>query len=138
MIAGFSLINTLGDGVTTIDLADDIDWADEFAWSPIARKLDYSLTGALIVKSSTKLAGRPITLQSQADSGFLPRSTIVQLNTWAKAGTQLAITIRGQSFSVIFDPAASPAIQSAPVVYYSDPLGTDWYSATLKFIEAII
>lgn len=49
---------TLG-GVT---LPDDLQWTDEYAWSPVARASEYSLTGALIVEEAAKLAGRPITL----------------------------------------------------------------------------
>lgn len=49
---------TLG-GVT---LPDDLQWTDEYAWSPVARASAYSLTGALIVEEATKQAGRPITL----------------------------------------------------------------------------
>lgn len=49
---------TLG-GVT---LPDDLQWTDEYAWSPVARASTYSLTGVLIVEEAAKQAGQPITL----------------------------------------------------------------------------
>lgn len=52
---------TLG-GVT---LPDDLQWTDEYAWSPVARAAEHSLTGALIVEEAARLAGRPITLSGE-------------------------------------------------------------------------
>lgn len=48
-------------------LPSGLIWSDEHAWTPIEQSTDYSLTGALLLEESVKLAGRPITLSSQQD-----------------------------------------------------------------------
>ncbi|MCP5197545.1 MAG: hypothetical protein H6974_12310 [Gammaproteobacteria bacterium] len=49
-----------------LTLPDGLIWVDEFAWSPVVQKTDYSLSGALILQEATRLAGRPITLIGQS------------------------------------------------------------------------
>lgn len=43
-------------------LPSGLVWSDEDAWSPVEQAVAYTLTGALVVEESVKLAGRPITL----------------------------------------------------------------------------
>lgn len=133
---GFDLINTLSDGITTVDLSNDIKWSDEFTWSPNAMQTEYTLTGALVVEQSTKLAGRPITLESIDNAGWLPRGTIEQITAWRDAGKQLALTYRGVTRQVLL--VADDAITATPVFYFSDPVPGDWYQLTLKLIEATL
>lgn len=49
---------TLSDGTTTIELPPDLHWRDEFSWTPVEQSTEYSLTGALIVQSGARQAGR--------------------------------------------------------------------------------
>ena len=44
---------------TTLALPPHLLWVNEFAWQPVAMSAPrYSLTGALIVESAARLAGR--------------------------------------------------------------------------------
>ena len=133
---GFNAINTLSDGTTTVDLSDDIKWADEFEWSPMTSQSDYTLTGALVVEQAAKQAGRPITLQSLDDAAWIPRGTIEQITAWRDMGKQLALTYRGVTRQVLL--VADDAITATPVFYFSDPIPGDWYHVTLKFTEATL
>jgi hypothetical protein len=59
-----------------ISLDADMTWVDEFNWPTVIRSTEYSLTGALIVDSGQRLAGRPITLQGDQSGGWITRSTV--------------------------------------------------------------
>ena len=47
-----------------ITLPGDLEWIDEFSWSPVGQQVDVTLGGSLIVEESAQLAGRPITLRT--------------------------------------------------------------------------
>ena len=126
---------TLTDGATTLTLPGDLDWTDEYDWTPVVQDAGYSLTGALIVETATRQAGRPITLQSGDDRAWVSRADVDQLHAWARiAGQQLTLTLRGTARSVIFDHAQTP-VEAQMVLFYGDPVDTDRYTITLKFME---
>ncbi len=126
---------TLSDGTTTLTLPGDLDWTDEYEWTPVVQDAGYSLTGALIVESGTKQAGRPITLQSGDDRAWISRADVVQLHAWASvAGQQLTLTLRGVARTVMFDHAAAP-VEAQMVMFYGDPVPEDRYTITLKILE---
>ena len=62
-----------------VELPDDLAWPDRYDWQPVTVNTQYSLTGALLVESSTKLAGRPITLQSANNRSWVTRAVVESL-----------------------------------------------------------
>lgn len=130
-------MTTLSDGTTTVTFSDDLVWADEFAWAPVAQSVDRSITGSLIVQAGAMVAGRPITLAAEDDSsGWLTRGALDQFKVWAAIpGRTLTLVYRGESRSVIWRHQDT-AINAAPVVFFSGPVQTgDYYRATLRFME---
>ncbi len=129
---------TLSDGTTLLTLPDDLEWADEHAWQPVAQSTGYSLTGALVVETASKQTGRPITLTGDADRAWLSRAQVDQLMAWAAvAGKVLTLTLRGASRSVVFrhqDGAAISAKQIVPGAPISTP-GGGTYVVTLNLME---
>lgn len=122
-------------GLNVITLPDDLLWQDEFAWQPVQQATQYSLTGALIIESAAKQAGRTITLQGGDEFGWLPRSTLLALQTAATLpGQEFTLTLRGSPYTVVFDHARTP-IEAAPAVDYSTPDAADPYIVTLRFLE---
>jgi hypothetical protein len=120
-------------GTTSVTLSDDMLWSDEFGWSPIVRSREYSLGGSLIVDQGVSLAGRPITLNSSVDGGWLQREAVESLHALIDSGEVLTLTLRGTNYLVL--PAETNAIDATPVVDYADPAGDDWYVVTLRFFE---
>lgn len=45
----------------TVELPDDLAWPDRYSWQAVDVSVEYSLTGAAIIQSAEKQAGRPIT-----------------------------------------------------------------------------
>jgi hypothetical protein len=67
----------------TLTLPDDLSWVDEHQWTPAVASASYLLTGALLIESATRQAGRPITLQAPDDMAWVSRTIVDQLYTWA-------------------------------------------------------
>lgn len=129
-------MSTLSDGTTTLTLPDSLMWSDEFAWNAVEQTVSRGLTGSLIVQTGIRTNGRPITLAAPDDqAGWVPRSTVDQLRTWADTpGKTLTLIMRGVTRTVIFR-LSDGAMQASPVVAYEDDQSTDPYRLTLRLME---
>ena len=130
-------MTTLSDGVATITLnTDGLMWADEFAWNPVEQSTQRTITGALIVQTAARVAGRPITLAAEDESsGWITRAALDQCRAWASVpGKQLVLTYRGTARDVIWRHEDT-AIDAAPVAAFNDVQSGDYYRATLRFME---
>lgn len=127
---------TLSYNGTTLELNSDMRWPDELSWSPVVQSVERSITGAMLIDYGTRIGGRNITLEPDGDdSGWLPRLTVETLQAWASvAGREMTLGMNGTTYQVIFRQLDG-AIEAAPVVFYSDVATTDWYRATLRFLE---
>jgi hypothetical protein len=127
---------TLAVGSTTLTLSDDLTWNDENKWAPVEQTAQRSVTGALIVSTTARQAGRPITLQSGDDAGWISYSAISQLRNWAASpGLVMVLTLRGAPRNVIFRHHDGNALEADPVVQYRDVQSSDWYRMTLRLME---
>ena len=119
----------------TVSLPDDLDWPDEFGWSPVTQKTEHSITGSLIVDIGVRAAGRQITLRGDRGVAWTTREVAAQLQAWAAiGGAQMTLMLRGSTRQVLFDHERS-ALEWNPVDVYSDPLPTDRGWLVLRFIE---
>ena len=90
-----------------VALPSGLVWSDEFAWTPVEQSTIHSLTGALLVQVSTKLAGRPITLTGQSAGNdhtvWITRANLLILQTaLAVTGAEFTLTLHdGRTFTVI-------------------------------------
>jgi hypothetical protein len=128
----------------TLSLPDDLLWVDEHAWTPALTTTAYLITGALLIQSATRQAGRPITLVGAPDMAWITRAAVEQLYTWAalpignatdNATGRFALSFKdGRSFTVAFRHAEA-AIEAEPVLGIPARLNTDLYRLTLRFLE---
>lgn len=94
---------TLSDGATTLTLPSDLDWRDEFAWTPVEHSTDYSLAGNLVVQEGSRQDGRPITLFGGREAAWISRADLEQLYAMASVPQQqLTLSLWGRSFTVMF------------------------------------
>jgi hypothetical protein len=123
---------------TVIALPDDLEWTDENSWSPVVQTSTYTLTGALLVESSARQAGQPVTLQGTEECAWLARLSLLALTAWAAVpGRVMTLQLRGVDHSVMFDHERG-AIEATPVAHYSlDTItDSDFYAAlALRFIK---
>lgn len=126
---------TITDNITTLALPADMLWADEFAWHPVEQRHEQTITGALVVQTAARLAGRPITLQSGPNFAWLTRAELDTLNAWANTpGQQLTLTIFGTAHTVVFRHEDG-ALQAEMVLYHASPTAADYYTCTARFLE---
>lgn len=132
-------LKNLATGVATL-LPDDLLWSDEHAWSPAVASTSYLITGALLIQSATRQAGRPITLVGAPDMAWVTRAVVEQLRIWAAAPVsstsgrfELALA-DGRVFTVAFRHQEA-AIEAEPVLGIPARLASDFYRLTLRFLE---
>ncbi len=110
-------------------------WSDEYAWTALAQSAPvYMLSGAVDVQQGTKLAGRPITL----DSSFarITRGDIKTLQAWA-AIPENTLTLThpdGRNFNVLFKQPPLTDIKVVQPVRPSDEADSDAMTAHLNFL----
>lgn len=132
-------LKNLATGVA-LPLPDDLLWADEHAWSPAVASVSYLLTGALLVQSATKQAGRPITLVGPSDMAWVTRATVATLHTWAAApfsasSGRFELTFAdGRVFTVAFRHNDT-AIEAEPVLGFPAQSDTDFYRLSLRLMQ---
>jgi hypothetical protein len=120
-----------------VELPDDLEWVDEFTWTPVAQSMEYGATGALFIQESEKQAGRTITLEGEEDMCWVPRSTVLALRAlYAQTDNEMTLTLEDdRTFQVRFLQSGNP-IEVSPVVkgaFYSDE---DYFKIrSIKLIE---
>lgn len=112
-------------------------WVDEFAWTPVEKTTEYSTTGALLVDTGERQAGRPITLQATDQHGWLARSVVEELRALAAdpEGVYVFTHADGREFTVMFAP--DDPVSATPIQNTRPELpGDDYpYVATVRLIE---
>ena len=132
-------LKNLSDEVALL-LPDDLLWSDEHAWTPAVATTSYLITGALLIQSATRQAGRPITLVGAPDMAWVTRATVEQLRGWvafpvSNTTGRFALTfVDGRSFTVAFRHTET-AIEAEPVLGIPARADTDFYRLTLRFLE---
>lgn len=121
---------------TTLTLPSDLLWPNEFEWAGVKQDVKFSVTGALIVQSAAKSAGREITLQGGSDFAWANRTLVEALYAWTLLpGQVFGLVLRtGSPVNVIFDHAAG-AMEATPILDFSDPDATDYYQIALRFLK---
>lgn len=117
-----------------LTLPTDLIWIDEFDWTPVQQTQTYSITGALIIESGVKQAGREITLSGDNSSGLISRADLITLETKLTATTPLVLTLNdARTFNVIFNHAKKP-IEAKQWIDYSDVDNADLYTLKINLL----
>jgi len=118
-----------------IALPAGLVWSDEFLASAVAQTVRRTLDGSIVVFYSAQRHGRPITLESQIDAGWLKRAQVEALALRAASpGGVYALTLRGQTRAVMFRHFEAPAFEARPLIVRAEPQADDVYLATLKLM----
>lgn len=119
---------------TTVDLPDDLFWADEYAWSAVESERTYSVLGAVLLRAGQRLAGRSITLSAADRYGWMTRTVLNTLYAWSNVPRPtMTLVFRGVTYIVTWNPDQNP-IEATPLIDYEAPIGDDLYIVTLRFI----
>jgi len=121
--------------LSSIAIPEDVWWEDEFDWDAISQSTEYSVTGTLVVDQGIRQAGRPITLTSSANGGWVSRGTVMALQAQRDVpeATFTLTLADGRSFTVMHD--LSRTFEARPVRPASDMSDASPYRITLPLIE---
>lgn len=119
----------------TLELDDQFEWIDEFAWDAVEQGQERTLTGALVVQEGLKLYGRPITLAANGGV-WTPLSVVRQLEALRdQRGLVMPLTLPGgATHSVIFNRASGQALEAKPIERLVEPGPDELYEITLRLI----
>lgn len=131
-------IKNLADGVV-LNLPDDLLWSDEHGWTPAAAAVSYLVTGALLVQSATRQAGRPITLVGAADMAWITRLTLQILYDWAALplsadSGRYELTFADGRQSIVAFRHSDGALEAEPVLGIPAHADSDFYRVTLRLM----
>ena len=116
-------------------LPDGLLWSDEFGASQVAQSVKRTLDGSVIVYYGQLRSGLPITLESEANSGWMTRALVEELSARAAGpGAIYSMSLRGQTRQVMFRHQDPPAFEARPLVARATPAPGDFYLATVKLM----
>jgi hypothetical protein len=123
-----------------LPLPDDLLWSDEHAWSPAVASVSYLLTGALLVQSATRQAGRPITLVGPSDMAWMTRAAVTTLHNWAAAplsasSGRFELTLTDARVFTVAFRHFDTAVEAEPVLGFPARSDTDFYRITLRLMQ---
>lgn len=130
------LTNSNDSPESSLELPDDLLWEDEHSWTPAIAEVSYLLTGSLLIETSSRQAGRPITLVGPADMAWVTRSTVNTLYEWANdPECRMQLTFEDdREFTVAFRHHET-AIEAEPVLGFPARSDNDKYRLTLRLME---
>ena len=120
----------------TLSLPDDLLWVDEHAWTPAVTATAYLITGALLIQSAIRQAGRPVTLVSPPDMAWVTRAAVKQLHEWASTpGKTFELLLQdGRRFTVAFRHGDG-ALEAEAVMGFSAFKAGEFYRVTVRLME---
>ncbi len=118
-----------------VTLSPSMQWTDKHAFQPVAQSVRRTLGGGVLVYAQELFKGRPITLEAQADTGWITKAMLDQLEVMAATpGGVFSLNVHGFVADVIFRHNEAPALEFAPLQPRAVPLATDFYLGTLKLL----
>jgi hypothetical protein len=131
-------LKNLSDEVA-LPLPDDLLWTDEHAWTPTVASTSYLITGALLIQSATRQAGRPITLVGAADMAWVTRDGRATACMGVHPGRHDCRALRADLGRRTVLHGGLPPRRDADRVGARAGIparaDTDFYRLTLKFLE---
>lgn len=121
--------------LATTPLPPGLVWTDEFEPSTVTQSARRTLSGSLVIYHAAQQAGRPITLQSEPDSGWATLATVQALQALAAVpGATYTLSLRGTDYQVMFAHHNPPALQASPLFAIANPGPTHPHLITLRLI----
>lgn len=119
-----------------IPLPDDLEWVDEFDWTPVEDSIDTALSGSLVIQTGTRPKGRPITLSGTDDSAWITRSVLEDVKALADSNpASVALDYNGRSFNVRFRYPDKPLSARQALFKSGAPEDGYYYTFTIRLME---
>ncbi len=119
-----------------IVLSPHLIWEDEGKFSPVAQTVNRTLGGGIVIFSGGLLGGRPITIKSLPDQGWMTKAQVDSVQLIANVpGNIVSLAIGAQVFSVMFRHHEPQAFTASPLIFRVDAPAEDYFLVEIKLIE---
>lgn len=116
-----------------IVLPSPIIWTDRNSWSGIQQTSERVLGGRQVTEYASLVGGRPVTLQSERNQGWVTWGVFKQLEALARTpGAVCSLQIGTFFAQVIFRHEDTPALDWEPIIKRLSPSDADVGLITLK------
>ena len=116
-------------------LSEALIWQDREAYAPVVQGVERTLGGRLVVDANSVSQGRPITLASARNQGWLDYATVKVLQGLAEVvGGMSTLVIGSDSYTVMFRHEEAPAFEATPLIKRLNPADDDWFLVTIKLM----
>ncbi len=123
----------LSNSQRSVTLPDDLVWLEELTWTAKAVREERGVSGRLVRSVSTRIGGKPVTLQApSADLGTVPRATVKTLQTMAEEDEEMSLVLSAtETLAVTFrhEPAA---IEASPALGFTRRQDSERWHVTLR------
>lgn len=108
---------------------------DRYEDPSVVQTVRRTLGGHLKLYVGSLQKGRPITLESQEDAGWIDKTTVDLLQAMAQDPTgQYELRMGAEVHSVVFRHYDSPAFSARPLVYRTGVEQTDLFTCSIKLL----
>lgn len=122
---------TLG-GIT---LPNNMHLEGPFLWSGVAGSVDRTLGGGLIIWESMLVGGEPLDLVANADSGWIPYATMLQLKALVpQLEASYELNYRSQIYDVRFRHEEAPVLGVVPLMTEREFESDSFYYGKIKLM----
>lgn len=127
-------------------LDDNAVWRDEGEWHPLSQNAEYTIGGMLVVETSLKRKGRPITLSTDQGEGLFTRADALDLakKIAERPLAEMTLTLHdGRTFNVTWRAHDGNPIEFAnhfggysnPTLTEDENNPTNWVRLKLQLME---
>lgn len=117
-----------------ITLPSDLEWQDEFNWTPVQQRTARTLTGKLVIEEGDRIKGRPFTLAGAENAAWIRKGTLDQLRALATANNTMDLNYHGEQYQVRFRHRETP-IEASQVIRTAAPDQDTRYTFTIRLME---
>lgn len=118
-----------------IILPNSLQWTDEYQSDPVSQSVKRTLAGSIVVYHGVNRNGRPISLESTVDSGWMKKSVVDQVKLISLvAGGVYSLTIRGVTYNVMFRHHERNAFEATPIIPSNVPVADDYYLVKIRLM----
>jgi hypothetical protein len=118
-----------------ITLPAALSWTDEFEPYGVAQNTRRALDGSLVIYTAALTKGRPISLESPSDAGWVRRSVVEQLAALSNSpGAVFRLEIRNDAFDVVFRHGDGVAFEATPLFPEANPGPDSYYTVHLRLL----
>lgn len=104
--------------IDTFELPPGLVWANEYAWTGVARAIERSVTGVPVIQTTALTSGRDIVFDGSDGACWITRAQLDALVTLVATDGDSTLTLHdGRNVTVQFN---EPAYEVEPLIGYDD------------------